>query len=117
MAKNLMNPSTPSSGPDRCGKSVFFITLACLFAVLCVLFYKVFNTAYVLFSTDGPLATGLAKFNRMPAGFFGLWQDRQWVGGEEISASPDLSSVFSSTLSPIAFSKFAAPLALLFLGL
>jgi hypothetical protein len=69
------------------------------------------------FSNDGPLGAISSKCGELPSGFFGYWQDLNWLGGTGPSASPEVSHTLACICGPLLFSKIYAPFALLFLGL
>ncbi len=70
-----------------------------------------------VFSNDGPLGAISAKCASQPEGFFGYWQELNWIGTTGPSASPNITNGLSLVLGPLYFSKVYAPFALLFLGL
>ncbi|MBI4326782.1 MAG: hypothetical protein HY674_16200 [Chloroflexi bacterium] len=70
-----------------------------------------------LFSNDGPLGVISCQANSLPSGFWGAWQNLNWLGIEFVSSPPNLTDAFSLLTGPLVFSKYYAPVALLFLGL
>ena len=88
-----------------------------LLAVLLVCFYRSFQPGQILFSSDGPLGANAAACSALPAGFFGMWQDLNWVGGYSGSAFPSTTFLLLWLLGPLLFAKFYAPLTLGLLGL
>lgn len=83
---------------------------------LILLFSKSLNTAFVVFSNDGPLGGVIAAQNQMPGILTGLWQDLNWLGGATPTPSPTLSSLIRLVLPPVAFQKFFCPASLFILG-
>ncbi|MBE7500969.1 MAG: hypothetical protein HS113_11795 [Verrucomicrobiales bacterium] len=88
-----------------------------LLAVLLVCFHRSFQPGQILFSSDGPLGANAAACSALPAGFFGMWQDLNWVGGYSGSAFPSTTFLLLWLLGPLLFAKFYAPLTLGLLGL
>jgi hypothetical protein len=70
-----------------------------------------------VFSNDGPLGAISSQATRLPSGFFGYWQDLNWLGVAGPSAPPTVSNTLDLVFRPLIFSKIFAPFALLFLGL
>ena len=89
----------------------------CLVVLLGCLFWNGLLPGRTVFSNDGPLGAISSKCASLPAGFFGYWQDLNWLGGTGPHASPDVSNILAFLLGPLIFSKIYAPFALLFLGL
>lgn len=108
-------PPLVSSSPPA-GRAWLGIVLA-LLAVLLVCFYPSFQPGKILFSSDGPLGANAAACSTLPAGFLGMWQDLNWVGGYSGSAFPSTTFLLLWLLGPLLFAKFYAPLALGLLGL
>jgi len=106
-------PSSKAASPDR---SLLW-TLLCLLGVLLALFSRSFDESQVLFSSDGPLGANSAAAAAVPAGYTGMWQDLNWVGGRMGTAFPSLTYLLLWTLKPLGFAKFYAPITLLVLGL
>ena len=112
-----MNMSQSPSATRPASRRGFLIVLVCLLGVLALLFYRSFIPNQVIFSNDGPLGAISADEAAMPAGFFGIWQDLNWLGNEGVSASPGFSTLMSCLLQPQGYAKFFAPIAFLVLGL
>jgi hypothetical protein len=85
--------------------------------VVALLFKTSFNPSYVHFSNDGPLGAISAQNGRLPDIYWGFWSDTYWVGGEFPSASPTLTSFIRQFLGNVGYSKWYAPLSILFAGL
>ncbi len=105
--------------PQRSGRGLRSLAVAfvCLGGVVFTLFVPSFQENLTLFSNDGPLGAISSRAATMPAGFTGAWNDLNWVGCKQPSASPNLTSTWDIILKPLAFSKFYAPLSILILGL
>ena len=95
----------------------FWIVLACLAAVLSVLFYRSFEPGIVVFSNDGPLGAAQAQAASAWANFTGYWQDLNWLGGRAVGGFLTFGNLFFALLGPVLFCKFIAPVSLLLLGL
>jgi hypothetical protein len=112
----MASPSAGLTGNSSYLKS--FGVLAFLLALLlCGLFSQSFEEGMTLFANDGPLGAISSKAGALPGALTGLWQDLEWIGREEPSASPCMNILLAWVLKPVAFSKFYAPLALFFLGM
>jgi hypothetical protein len=90
--------------------------LGLLGAVLLILFFKSLDPHQILFANDAPLGARNAECNRLPGRFTGTWSNLSWLGGENPAASPDITMLLATLVSPVAFLKIYAPLTLLFLG-
>jgi len=91
--------------------------IALLAAILIVLFWRSFDPDYVHFSNDGPLGQLHAAWLQMPGGLTGMWADLNYLGGNSGTGTPTITSLFRAALSPVAYAKFNAALALFILGL
>jgi hypothetical protein len=91
--------------------------LLILAVVLFVCFFQSFQPDYTLFSNDGPLGRLMSQCQRLPQRFSGAWQDLNSIGYSQGAAWPNITSFLLLLLGPVGFSKFYAPLGLLFLGL
>lgn len=140
-ARAGVGPTTPGAGPPpnalergevsgaaagsasaaleapRAGTRGFVWTLVLLGGLLALLFSSVFQANQVLFANDGPLAANAAACRAFPAGFRGIWQDLNWLGGSGGSGFPDLTYLCLWLLQPVGFAKFYTPITLLTLGL
>ena len=93
------------------------MVLICLLALLGFLFRSGLAPGHTVFSNDGPLGAIIGKCCNLPSGFFGFWEDRNWLGGTGPGAPPDVSQILDLAVGKLVFSKIYAPFALLFLGL
>ncbi len=91
--------------------------LLLLATVLALLLHDSFRPGYTLFSNDGPLGKLMSQCHRMPDAFTGVWQDLNTLGYREAGVVPSVTGALLWMLTPVAFSKFYALLALLILGL
>lgn len=85
--------------------------------VVALLFNKSFEPNYIHFSNDGPLGAISAENGKLPAIYWGFWSDTYWVGNENPSASPTLTSFIRQFLGNVGYAKWYTPLAILFAGL
>src|SRR5438876_803621 len=92
-------------------------TALLLTPILCLLFWRSFNPAYVLFSNDNPLGQVVASRNSQLAGFTGVWQNLNWLGGEGVSSLPSITTAFTLATTPELFERIYAPLSLLLVGI
>lgn len=86
-------------------------------ALLAFIFRNSFVPELTLFSNDGPLGAISADSGKLPTGFFGVWNDLNWVGTRGIGAAPNISSVLAWAAKPVLFSKVYPPVALFLVGL
>ena len=87
-----------------------------LAAVVAVLFHDSFVPRYTVFSNDGPLGAITAQGRRPPDVFTGAWMDLNSIGSRE-GAAPNITYTLQWLLGPLIFSKFYAPLSVLFVSL
>src|SRR5580692_10481682 len=95
----------------------FWLMLALLAAVICVLLGQNFLPGQTQFSNDGPLGRQVSQCHRLPDAFTGVWEDLNTIGYREQGAAPDLTFGLLFFLGPIIYSKFYVPVALLILGM
>jgi hypothetical protein len=88
-----------------------------LLALLCLLFRGGLLPGRTVFSNDGPLGVLSSQATSLPSGFFGYWQDLNWLGAAGPSTPPDITQCLALFSGPLLFSKLYALYALLFLGL
>jgi Bacterial membrane protein YfhO len=112
-----MNQSKSGPGVQPSALRQFGWVALCLLVLLGFLFRDGLLPGRTVFSNDGPLGAISSKCARLPAGFFGVWHDVNWLGGIGPSASPSVSNVMAFVLGPLIFSKIYTLVALLFLGL
>jgi hypothetical protein len=93
-----------------------WLLLGLLGAVLLFLFAKSLDPNQVLFANDLPLGSRKAEYNALPGRFTGTWDDLFWMGREAPAASPSITMLLATLVSPVAFMKIYAPFTLLFLG-
>ena len=112
-----MNQSqTGAKASSAALRQLGWVTL-CLVVLLGFLFRDGLLPGRTVFSNDGSLGAISSRCGDLPAGFFGFWQDLNWIGSAGPSAAPDISSTLSLVVGKLIFSKIYAPFALLFLGL
>ncbi len=97
-------------------RQLVFVALL-LVLLLSLLFREGLLPGRTVFSNDGPLGAISSQATRLPSGFFGYWQDLNWLGAAGPSASPTFSNTLALVSGPLVFSKIFAPFTLLFLGL
>jgi hypothetical protein len=98
------------------GKQLALLFAAVILPVL-FLFRGSFQSSQVLFSNDGTLGAAVSQADTVTQTFSGLWRPLNWVGLQDPSAQPDFTmGLFVALRDPVVFSKFYAPLALIFLG-
>jgi hypothetical protein len=99
------------------GATIFFVLLGALVIVLAVLFRASLHPDKVIFSNDGPfglLSADALDYSKM---LTGAWIDLNWLGFSAGSAPPNLSTFLAIVLKPLYYSKFLAPISILFLGI
>ena len=107
---------TASTGNEP-ARPRFLLALAVLALALAGLFRDSFQPSITLFSNDGPLGALSADNGTLPGMFTGFWADLNWLGGEQPSATPNLTSTLRWVLGNIAYSKFYTPVSLWLMGL
>jgi len=112
-----MNQSKSGAGVQPSAMRQFGFVALCLLVILGALFWDGLQPGRTVFSNDGPLGAISSRCAELPAGFFGYWQDLNWLGGSGPSASPDVSQTLNLVSGKLIFSKVYAPFSLLFLGL
>lgn len=112
-----MKPSEPAPPANRTDARQFVATGLLLVALLVGLFWKAFLPGYTVFSNDGPLGAISSQCGKLPDGFFGFWQDLNWLGGTGPTAPPDITQLLALVCSKLLFSRVFAPFAALFVGL
>jgi hypothetical protein len=95
----------------------FILCAAILGAFLLLMFIRSLDPDEVPASNDGPLGAMVAQQNRMPAIMTGFWQDLNWIGNENPTPSPGISSALRLVTSPLLYSKVFYPFALFILGI
>ena len=110
-----MRVATASPGPAKRFSNQWLL-LGLLGLALLFLFARSLDPHQVLFANDSPLGARNAECNRLPGRFAGTWNDLSWLGGEAPAASPDITMLLATLLSPVAFLKIYAPFTLLFLA-
>ncbi|HEX7859620.1 MAG TPA: YfhO family protein [Verrucomicrobiae bacterium] len=88
-----------------------------LLLILAISFAKSFSASQVMFSSDGPLGYIASQWQWVSGSFSGFWQDLNWIGSEQPTATPNVSTGLFLLLGPVGFLKFYVPLTLLILGL
>jgi len=83
---------------------------------LLFLFAQSLELNQILFANDSPLGIRNAEYNRLPGRFTGTWNDLFWMGEEAPAASPSITMLLATLVSPMAYLKIYAPFTLLFLG-
>jgi len=112
-----MKQTKPALAARRTDLHRFAFMALVLLALLSGLFWKAFLPGYTVFSNDGPLGAISSECGKLPAGFFGFWQDLNWLGGTGPGAPPDVTQFLNWICSKLIFSKIFAPFAAFFLGL
>jgi hypothetical protein len=110
-----MRAASPAPGSAR-QSSYHWLLLGLLGGTLLVLFLKSLSPNQILFANDFPLGALKAECNQLPGRFAGTWRDLTWLGGEAAAASPDITMLVATMVSPVAYLKLYAPFTLLFLG-
>jgi hypothetical protein len=112
-----MNQSKSGPGVQSAAMRQFAFAGLCLLVLLAFLFRDGLLPGRTVFSNDGPLGAMSARCGDLPEGFFGFWNDLNWLGAAGTSASPTVSTVLALVCGKLIYSKIYAPFALLFLGL
>ena len=104
------------AGDGRQKSPLIFSTIL-LVAILAILFWRDFNSAYVPFSNDGPYGAMVAEQNRMPSIMHGLWVNLNWLGNEGLAPAPSVTSAMRLVTSPLIYAKILCPASLFIAGL
>ena len=104
------------AGPAGAPRTSQWWTVVIFAALLAFLFRNSFVPDLTVFSNDGPLGVLNAASGQYPEGFFGVWNDLNWIGSRGIGASPNFSSLWGWIAGPVLFSKFYSPMALFLVG-
>ena len=111
-------PTATGVGANASGlRNAVFWAFGLLALVLLLLFHRSLQSSQVLFANDAPLGVTSAHSASMPGIFTGYWQDLNWIGIHQPSASPNLSGAFGWLLGPLFSARTYAPLGLLFFGM
>jgi hypothetical protein len=104
---------------EAAGQKCLMIWTGILLAIIiALLFWRDFMPGNVLFSNDCPYGGLVCEFNRLPTTLFGSWRDLNWLGNEDLSAAPGISTFFRLiTVDPRIYAKWFCPFTLLFVGL
>lgn len=105
-----------SKAVKHSGIAGFATLCAVVVLVLGLLFIGGFLPGRTVFSNDGPLGAISARATQLPSGYFGYWQDLNWLGVPGPSAPPDITQVVTTVVGKLWFSKIYAPFSLLFVG-
>ena len=112
-----MNETKTGATVRKSARRQFTFLALCLLVLLGFLFRDGFPHDRTVFSNDGPLSAISARSTDMPSGFFGFWQDLNWLGGAGPSASPGISATLATVVGKLLYSKLFAPFALFVVGL
>src|ERR1700722_15192940 len=87
-----------------------------LVVIISLLFWRVFNPSYVLFSNDGPYGELSAEQVKMPSVMYAIWLNLNWLGNEGLNEPPAVSSILRTIVSPLAYAKLICPVSLFIAG-
>src|SRR5688572_20603267 len=102
--------------PLSTARSLVALTAFLLF-VLAISFAQSFNPTKVMFSSDVPLGYIASQWQWVSGSFSGFWQDLNWLGSEQPTATPNVSTGLFLLLGPVGFLKFYVPITLLILAI
>lgn len=109
--------NTNVSGPKSFVREFLGVS-ALLIAALGVFFYHGLDPKLILFSSDGPLGAISTESLALPGGFFGIWNNVNWIGYELPRTTPSVAQVLSLMFpNYVLWLKYYPPLALLLFGL
>src|ERR1043165_9011055 len=103
-----MNGAKAATTGGQSARRQFAFVALCLVVLLGFLFRDGFPHDRTVFSNDGPLSAISARSRDMPSGFFGFWQDLNWLGGAGPSASPGISATLATVVGKLLYSKVFA---------
>jgi hypothetical protein len=114
----MKDPQTDIGGRIRGGSGV--LLLAILFAALSLLCYQAYQAHWTMWANDGHLGalenTSIRTRPLLRGIFTGEWVDMWWIGFEAPAASPTVSMILLTMVSPEMFLKIYAPFTMLLLG-
>src|ERR1035438_7153282 len=90
-----MNQSKSGPGVQPAPMRQFGLVALCLLVILVGLFWDGLRPGHTVFSNDGPLGAISSACGNFPEGFFGFWQDLNWLGGAGPSAAPTFSTILA----------------------
>ncbi|EEF60313.1 YfhO family protein [Pedosphaera parvula] len=111
-----MKSGNPANDRQITNGYYFLFSFACLVLILGLLFHKSFEPGIIVHSNDGPLGAISSKSAAVPYVYSGFWQDLNWIGGPQPSATPSLSVTLDLIFGPYIFAKFYPAISLLILG-
>src|ERR1700722_11190884 len=91
--------------------------VALILVVLAFLFCRSFLPDYVHFNNDGPLGVQHTDWQKLPAGFTGMWNDLNDAGYSGGAFSPCITTMIKWFMAPLGLAKFYAMIGLFILGL
>lgn len=103
--------SKPSTGSGK------WLVVALLAVGIAFCFWRSVVPGLVHFSNDGPLGAISVDWLRLPEGLSGMWVDLNSLGLASGAYPPDINTLISWSLGPLAYAKFLVPITLLILGL
>ncbi len=110
-----MSPST--KGAPANSRRNFLLCAGLLLGLLLLLFCRSLDPNEVVFSNDGPYGGMVAEHNRMPAILTGYWRDLNWIGDQQPTPSPAISTALRLVTTPLIYSKIFCPAAIFILGI
>jgi hypothetical protein len=115
---DMKDPQTDIAGRIRGGGAV--LLLAILFAALSILCYQAYQPHWTMWANDSHLGaledTSIRTHPLLSGIYTGEWVDMWWIGFEAPAASPTVSMILLTLVSPEMFLKIYAPFTMLLLG-
>jgi hypothetical protein len=92
------------------------LLLAILFGALSILCYQAYQRHMTMWANDSHLGALKDSAIRLPGIFTGEWVDMWWIGYEAPAASPTVTMILGTFISPEMFLKIYTPFTMLLLG-
>jgi len=114
----MKDPQTEIGERVRGGGGI--LLLAVLFAALSILCYQAYQPHWTMWANDSHLGaledTSIRTHPLLTGIYTGEWVDMWWIGFEAPAASPTVSMILLTLVSPEMFLKIYAPFTMLLLG-
>jgi hypothetical protein len=110
-----MKDTQPGGGGKiKCGS--LGVLVAVLFSALSILCYQAYQPHMSMWANDSHLGALKDSAIRLPGIYTGEWVDMWWIGFEAPAASPTVTMLFGTPISPEMFLKIYTPFTMLLLG-
>jgi hypothetical protein len=101
---------------EKSGGGSFLLLLAILFAALSLLCWQAYQPHTLMWANDTQFGAMNAASSRLPDVYKGEWLDFWWIGMDIPAASPSISMMLATVVSPALYLKIFTPFSMLLLG-